>query len=315
MNMDIAYLLWLQEIRNAISDALTPFMEAVSLFAITYLVIIPALIYWCVNKKNGLYIISSFSLTVAFNAVLKLTVCAYRPWIRDPRILPAGDAITTATGYSFPSGHTAKATPIYGAIAVTTWKKYRWIAVASIVLILITGLSRNYLGVHTPQDVVVAMLEGSVFLFAVNRLFIYLEKHPEQENWFLIAGIILGFAAICYITLKQYPMDYVDGKLLVDPKSMMKDGYGDIGTFIGFCAGRFIEKNLIKYEPRLTVNSFASGLAGSVILFFMIQLMGSPLKNLLGLNWGSFVNKFLIMLFILVIWPLVMKAVQKHEAG
>ena len=95
--MDIAYLLWLQEIRNAISDALTPFMEAVSLFAITYLVIIPALIYWCVNKKDGLYIISSFSLTVAFNAVLKLTVCAYRPWIRDPRILPAGDAITTAS--------------------------------------------------------------------------------------------------------------------------------------------------------------------------------------------------------------------------
>ena len=134
---------------------------------------------------------------------------------------------------------------------------------------------------------------------------------PEQENWFLIAGIILGFAAICYITLKPYPMDYVDGKLLVDPKSMMKDGYGDIGTFIGFCAGRLIEKNWIRFEPKLTKHSLAAGLAGSVILFFMIQLMGSPLKNLLGLNWGSFANKFIIMLFIIVIWPLVMKRIKQ----
>lgn len=309
--MDISYLLWWQDLRNAIGDALTPLMEAVSLFAVTYLIIIPALIYWCLNKKSGLYILSSYCFTVAFNAVLKLTVCAYRPWIRDPRILPAGDAITTATGYSFPSGHTATATPIYGGIAVTTWKKIRWIAVIAIVMIAITGISRNYLGVHTPQDVVVALTEGVIFLFAINRLFAYLEKHPEKEIWFLIAGIVIGFAAICYITLKPYPMDYVDGKLLVDPQRMMKDGYGDVGLFIGFCAGRLIDKKWIRFEPELTKYTFGAGLAGSVILFFVLQLLGSPLKNLLGLHWGSFTDNIIRMMFIMVIWPLVIKAVQK----
>ena len=98
--MDIEYLLLLQRFRNAINDALTPFMEMISLFAVTYLIIVPAVVYWCIDKKSGLYTLSSFTVCIAFNAVLKLTACVYRPWIRDSRVLPAGDAITTATGYS-----------------------------------------------------------------------------------------------------------------------------------------------------------------------------------------------------------------------
>ena len=123
--MDIQYLLLLQDFRNAISNGLTPFLEAVSLFAVTYLLLLPAFIYWCVHKRSGLYTLASYATGIAVNATVKLTVCAYRPWIRDARVLPAGDAITTATGYSFPSGHTATATPIYGGLAVSAWKKMR----------------------------------------------------------------------------------------------------------------------------------------------------------------------------------------------
>ena len=43
--MDIQYLLLLQNLRNSTSNALTPFMEMISLFAVTYLVIVPALVY------------------------------------------------------------------------------------------------------------------------------------------------------------------------------------------------------------------------------------------------------------------------------
>ena len=49
--MDIEYLLLLQRFRNAINDALTPFMEMISLFAVTYLIIVPAVVYWCIDKK------------------------------------------------------------------------------------------------------------------------------------------------------------------------------------------------------------------------------------------------------------------------
>ena len=107
--MDIDYLLFLQDFRNGINDALTPFMEFISLFAVSLLVCFPILMYWMVNKRDGLYMLASYALTMGINSIVKLTVCAYRPWIRDERIRPAGDAITTATGYSFPSGHTVSA--------------------------------------------------------------------------------------------------------------------------------------------------------------------------------------------------------------
>ena len=51
--MDIQYLLWLQDFRNSIHDALTPFMEWVSMFATTYLILIPVFIYWNRDRKRG----------------------------------------------------------------------------------------------------------------------------------------------------------------------------------------------------------------------------------------------------------------------
>ncbi len=115
----------------------------ISLFAVTYLVIIPAFIYWCVDKKRGLYTLASYNVSVSVNAVVKLTACVYRPWIRDARIMPACDAITTATGYSFPSGHTTTAVPIYGGMAVRAWKKPRWISVICIIMTALTAFSRE----------------------------------------------------------------------------------------------------------------------------------------------------------------------------
>ncbi|MBR1633459.1 MAG: hypothetical protein IJ682_00185 [Lachnospiraceae bacterium] len=59
----------------------------------------------------------------------------------------------------------------------------------------------------------------------------------------LLAGLLVCCAAVFYITVKSYPMDYdAEGNLLVDPQKMMDDGYGDIGKMIGFVIARFVEK-------------------------------------------------------------------------
>ena len=311
--MDIDYLLLLQDFRNGIDNAITPFMEMISLFAVTYLVIIPALIYWCVDKRAGLFTIGSYAASVTVNALIKLSACIYRPWIRDSRVLPAGDAIRTATGYSFPSGHTMTAVPIYGGIVASTWKKIRWIAVLSLICLLLTAFSRNYLGVHTPQDVMVGLVAGILVLWGMAVLFRYLEKNPEKENWFLAGGILLGIGALVYFSLKLYPMDYVDEKLLVDPQKMMKDGFGDTGKLIAFCAGRYIEKTWIRFKPVFSKRNLAAGLAGAVILFFLIESIGSPLQSALGLQWGALVQNMVIFLYITAGWPAVMKACAKHE--
>ena len=93
-------------------------MEAISYFAIIYLLIIPAFVYWCMDKQTGLYTLFAYNAGNTINSLVKLTVCAPRPWIRDARVLPAGDSTITATGYSFPSGHTVMGGTLYGGLAV-----------------------------------------------------------------------------------------------------------------------------------------------------------------------------------------------------
>ena len=320
--MDIDYLLFLQNFRNSIDNALTPFMEMISLFAVTYLVILPAFIYWCVNKRVGLYTLSSFAASLTVNAIIKLSCCIYRPWIRDSRVLPAGDAITTATGYSFPSGHTMAAVPAYGGIALSAWKKMRWISVLCLICLFLTCFSRNYLGVHTPQDVLVGIAAGSLVLWAMSAIFKYVEKNPEKENWFLLGGVLLGIAALVYFSVKEYPRDIVDGKLLVDPLKMTKDGFGDSAKLIAFCIGRFNEKKWIQFKPTYSQRNLAAGCAGAVILFMLIEFfggamnlgfLGTLLKNCVGIQWAALIQNMVIFLFITCGWPLVMKAVQKHD--
>ena len=290
-------------------------MEMISLFCVTYLIIVPAFVYWCIDKKKGLYVLASYNVGVALNAVIKLTACVYRPWIRDSRVLPAGDAIATATGYSFPSGHTSTAVPIYGGLAAISWKKMRWIAVICIICAAVTGFSRNYLGVHTPQDVLVGTAVGTLVLFGMWKLFAYIAEHPEKENYFLLGGVIFGIAALCYITLKPYPMDYVDGKLLVDPEKMMKDGYGDVGMMTAFCIARFIENTWIKFKPVLTKAGIAAGLAGAVLVFFLNDTIKQPLRALFGLHWGTLLGESVLIMFIVAGWPLVMKFVLKDKTS
>ena len=112
--MDINYLLFLQELREKLSPAVEIFMGIISAIDVHFMVIlIPALFYWCLNKKNGEFIFFTYCFGDFLNGVLKLSVCCYRPWIRDPRIIPSKYAIAHATGYSFPSGHSVNAGTIF----------------------------------------------------------------------------------------------------------------------------------------------------------------------------------------------------------
>ena len=117
--MDINILLILQDFRNGPGALLAGFFSKMTwLCELNTVIVIMALIYWCVSKDFGTYLLRGFSGNRLVNGLLKVTVCAYRPWIRDARVVPYGDAITTATGYSFPSGHTMNAATIFGGGAV-----------------------------------------------------------------------------------------------------------------------------------------------------------------------------------------------------
>ena len=306
--LDIRYLLLLQTFREQIHDRLTPLMESVSLFSITYLIVLPILVYWMIDKKSGLYTLASYSLCYGINAIVKLTVCAYRPWIRDPRIRPAGDSIRTAGGYSFPSGHTSTAGPIYGGMAVSARKRWKWLSAFGVFMILLTGFSRNYLGVHTPQDVFVAIFESVASLLVVAKIFDEVQAHPEKENRLLLLCAVFGVIAMVYVSVKPYPMTYVNGSLLVDPKSMVESGYSGIALLIAFPAARYVEKTWVRFEATgVTPRGVLLCAIGSVGLWLILDYAKSLLSAWMGRAWGRFAYTWVLIFYSVALYPMILK--------
>ena len=316
MAIDILYLLFLQSLRIMLGGTLDEFFNALSKFAVTILPILPYVMFWSVDKKWGYRYVTTLWSGEVINGIIKLTVCAYRPWIRDERIEPAGDSKVAATGYSFPSGHTMVSTAMYGTTAVKYKNESRGIFGAMIFLILLTGFSRNFLGVHTPQDVLCGLLESLFLIWIIGKAFAKFDGNDKAIDVFTIAGILFVILTLLYITMKPYPMDYVAGKLLVDPKVMMNDSFSACGGFTGLLLGSWIERKKIHYViphgsrklPLLTC-------VGSAIAFAWLELFAPATVVLaFGPHWGRFVARLILVVFALVLYPLVIRKACAKEA-
>ncbi len=308
--MDIQYLLWLQELRNTTGGMFDEFFNALSKFAVDIMPFLPFVIFWGVDKKWGYRFITSWGIGELVNGLIKLTVCAYRPWIRSDLIEPAGDSKVAATGYSFPSGHTMVATVTYGTTFAWQKDKRKWLAALCGVLILLTGFSRNFLGVHTPQDVVVGFCESVIIILAVGAVQKKVEGNEKLLDILTLVGAAAVILSLAYIMLKPYPMDYVDGELLVDPQKMMNDSFKACGAFIGFLIGSYIDRHYLHYEipvgdknlPMLTV-------AGAAVLFAWKEWFApATIVAAFGGHWGNFIARMIMVFFAICIWPLLIQA-------
>ena len=303
--MDIQYLLFLQNIRSATGGIFDEFFNAVSKVAVDVMPFLPFIIFWCVSRKWGYRFLMTLGIGELVNGLIKLTVCAYRPWIRSELIEPAGDSKTAATGYSFPSGHTMSATSTYGTTVAWQRKKRTWLAVLCGVMILLTGFSRNFLGVHTPQDVIVGFSEAVIVILLVGAAQKKLEGDEKKLDLLTLLGVLAVIASLVYIIKKPYPMDYVDGKLLVDPQKMMNDSFKACGAFLGLLAGSYVERHYIHYEiPMGAKNLPILGFVGFLIAFAWKEYFApATLVAALGGHWGHFVARFLLWFFVVAVWP------------
>ena len=309
MEFDIQYLLMLQDLRNATGGIFDELFNALSKIAVDIMVFLPYLILWGYDKDWGYRFVATDWAAELLNGLIKLTVCAYRPWIRSSLIEPAGDSKVAATGYSFPSGHTTKATAMYGTVAIWQYKKKRWLAILCLVILILTAFSRNFLGVHTPQDVAVGLISTVILVILIGWIGNKLRGNTVLQDRMTIVGIIFVIIAMIYILVKPYPMDYVDGVLLVDPVKMMKDTFSGCGGFLGLLVGAYIDRHYTHYEiPKGATNlPLLTGIGLGIIFSWKQYLQGATLVVIFGKNWGNFISGFLMVIFALVIWPLVIK--------
>ena len=251
--MDIEFLLWLQGIRETLGPAVEAFMNAITLLGSSVpTTVIACTIYWVVSKELGLFIFTNFGIGNNINQTIKDTACVYRPWVRDARIHPSVAALGHATGYSFPSGHTQGAGSLYGSIA---WKnrEKKPLAALLLFLVLLIGFSRTYLGVHTPQDVIVAIAEAALTIWLSERFIAWVRRDTTKDTTVLAVGFAVLAAIVLYTVLKPYPMDYVDGQLLVDPAKMKLDAYSNAGLLGGVLLGWFLEHRYVRFSTDVSL--------------------------------------------------------------
>ena len=215
-----------------------------------------ALIYWCVSKNFGNYLLMGWNGGRVVNGFLKVTACVYRPWIRDARIVPSAEALPTATGYSFPSGHSTNAGALYGGGAIRRELSKALRITLGIIAVLI-ALSRNYLGVHTPQDILVGLGSGLLVMWLTAKLIAWIEKNPGKDILVMFVGIGIAVAVAVFAALKSYPADYdAAGNLLVDGAKMAADTYKGVGWCIGYLTGWVLEKRYINFSTDSFIQMF-----------------------------------------------------------
>jgi membrane-associated phospholipid phosphatase len=151
-------ILWVQSFSNPFLDRLLTVATFLGEEEF-YLVFLP-LVYWCLSKRIGMRLAYACLLSTYLNLFLKDLFGIPRP--DDSRIR----FLRNETTPSFPSNHAQGAVVTWGYLAAQWHNRAFW-AVA-IVLIFLNSLSRVYLGVHFPQDLVGGIAIGVLYLLAFN---------------------------------------------------------------------------------------------------------------------------------------------------
>ena len=311
--MDINILLALQYFRNGAGAFLAAFLSKMTwLGELNTAIVLMALIYWCVSKDYGAYFLMGWSGNRLVNGALKVTVCAYRPWIRDARIVPYGDSITTATGYSFPSGHTMNAATLFGGGAVRK-DIPRALRVVLGVIMLLVGFSRLFLGVHTPQDVLVGIVAGSLVMFLTLKLMQWVDAHPGKDLLVLCVGVALAIAVAIYAAVKPYPeLRDEAGKLLVDGAKMANDTFKGVAWCVAFLTGWVLERRFVRFSTDIPMMKRISRLVFGLLSYYAVSLIFVPLvKDWISGVPGTVVSCYLQMFYVSFIFPWLIKRFEK----
>lgn len=181
-------IVWLQQFQGWLPNAV---MRAVSATGgVGYLFLAPLLL-WCVDRRLGLRVLLLMTLTLYVNTLLKELVTLPRPFEVDPRIVSDGEY-----GYSFPSGHAQLVVVFWGLIAHAYAR--RAVTVLALTMIFLTGLSRMYLGVHYPSDVITGWALGALMLWLWLRWepVFYRVVRTRRQQLFAVLGVTVGLLSI-----------------------------------------------------------------------------------------------------------------------
>ena len=246
----IEFIVAIQAIR---SPALDAFFQGVTFLgnAEFYLLLAPIFI-WSVNYRLGARLGILLLLSAYINQALKELFMQPRPCEPRPDV-----CIDQADSYGLPSGHAQNAIVFWGVIA--QWIGTAWAWIAAILLMLLIGISRIYLGVHFPTDVFVGWAIGIVILG------IYIVLGERVEKW--LGGLSLAVQILLALAL---PMLF----LAIQPSDVTAQ---ITGAFAGIAVGVALGVRYLDFDAGGQIWKravrFLLGVAVVAAIFFGLRII------------------------------------------
>ena len=222
LDWGIDVVLWFQQFSPALD---LPFKSLTFLGDLEFFLICMPLIYWCLDRRLGARLLILFLISAYINSVAKVIADQPRPFHYDSRV----KALVHAGGGGLPSGHTQSAVVVWGYLASQAGRRMLWIL--AVVLMVAIPMSRLYLGVHFPTD----LLGG--YILGILLLVLYLHFGFKVEAWLIQKGIIwqMGLAVVLPILF-----------ICINPKDSI-DALNAGSVLLGFAPGIILERRWIRF--------------------------------------------------------------------
>jgi undecaprenyl-diphosphatase len=174
---------WIERVQGLETPALTAIMKFFTFVGSTAVVMVMSAV---------ILLVLYFGLRHRAEAVLFLAVMAGSGILNQAfklsfhRLRPDFHRLIEITGYSFPSGHSMSAFAFYGILTFLLWRHVPSRPGRTLVILIGTamtlaiGLSRVYLGVHYPSDVIGGFLAGGFWLIA--SIWVYQEYQESKSS-------------------------------------------------------------------------------------------------------------------------------------
>ena len=222
-NFELEILKWLEGLRTSFLNVL--FESITVLGEETLSILLVVALWFAVDKKLAQQVFFVTATSLSVNGIIKNFAQVPRPFTKGISCV----RVDTATGYSFPSGHTQGFATWSSFFAIKV--KKIWLSVLVGVLITLVAVSRLYLGAHYPSDVIVAVVLGVSLSAFGNYLFVKVKDtkklylgtflimtpfiayflyvaDPLFADLFKTFGMIGGMVVVSFLDEKTEPLSY-----------------------------------------------------------------------------------------------------------
>ncbi len=259
----------IKSLRSIATPALDVFFRIITFLGEQYvLIIVIAILYFLFDKKKAQEVVFAVMTTLCLNNAIKGLIKYERPFVYSQDYEPADIALSEATGYSFPSGHSQNATTLYTSLALTFKKKS--LIIIAISLIILIGFSRIYLGVHYPKDVLFGIIFGLACSF-----FSYFVHKKIKDN-FKQQILIYSIALLVFV-----PFLFILWSNNYQELELVRDFYISFFFSLGYICAIILEHKYVDFQTSKNLKTNLLRLLGAIGSILIIYV---GLKVLFGLK-------------------------------